>query len=550
MAETSTFPQTLGIQNQRQAHALVKALVTSRIPSQWRTSSGRSAAEINNVLNSFANSVAGQCYSEREIQSYIHLVEHMGYEKTKLAAETRLGTVYCMPIDAVAYRRIKPVSTEHLTVFVSEGIKTDGTFSVCTITHTSLQSKAYIEVTNREYGGISSKSCIPCDKKYRYNVSIDELFDRVNKRNKYANLPLKEQATLADSYPQGALNKLLIKLNQAGNTSIPLCVMDGGVSYGIQNELNISSTLSKELTQLGMFGLRYDYANSVERAKAVQFLEKLYDKAGTPEKFAEEYRRYADLPLSYAHYRIGLDTTEQSLQKCISDLCVYLKAPKGQADIIISYMTSTQTRDDTQTLLSYARATTVPHAWEFFTLQAEHNGILPDLKSPHEREKLRYLLGGCPQGIDSSLYLKQFAGRDVIKEYANIKPITDPKLLELYGQFPVSEMSQIPLQNVNTFLSYLKENDLSAQDVGQITSQMIKNLTTPGAVSQERGVAEYLKLNTISDAKSLEHLEDISKHVSSSLDSGLDCIMHKGDKLESLMPPINPINIIGNFINL
>jgi len=178
MAETSTFPQTLGIQNQRQAHALVKALVTSRIPSQWRTSSGRSAAEINNVLNSFANSVAGQCYSEREIQSYIHLVEHMGYEKTKLAAETRLGTVYCMPIDAVAYRRIKPVSTEHLTVFVSEGIKTDGTFSVCTITHTSLQSKAYIEVTNREYSGISSKSCIPCDKKYRYNVSIDELFDR------------------------------------------------------------------------------------------------------------------------------------------------------------------------------------------------------------------------------------------------------------------------------------------------------------------------------------------------------------------------------------
>ena len=68
--------------------------------------------------------------------------------------------------------------------------------------------------------------------------------------------------------------------------------------------------------------------------------------------------------------------------------------------------------------------------------------------------------------------------------------------------------------------------------------------------SQERGVAEYLKLNTVSDAKSLEHLEDISKHVSSSLDNGLDCIMHKGDTLSQLMPPITPINIMGNFIDL
>lgn len=101
----SSFPQALGIQNQRQAHALVKALVTSKFLSKWQTS-GKTISEINTVLNSFANSVEGQCYSEQEINQYVHLVERMGYDRTKLAAETKIGTVYCMPIDAVAYRRV------------------------------------------------------------------------------------------------------------------------------------------------------------------------------------------------------------------------------------------------------------------------------------------------------------------------------------------------------------------------------------------------------------------------------------------------------------
>ena len=125
----------------------------------------------------------------------------------------------------------------------------------------------------------------------------------------------------------------------------------------------------------------------------------------------------------------------------------------------------------------------IPSALNFYTLQIQHNGVLPNLQDPSEREKLRYLLESCPKDIDSSLYLKQFAGRDVLTEYQHTKPITDPKLLELYGQFPVKEMSQIPLQNVNDFLSYLKENDLSVQDVGQITSQMVKNLTVKSNVA-------------------------------------------------------------------
>jgi len=176
--------------------------------------------------------------------------------------------------------------------------------------------------------------------------------------------------------------------------------------------------------------------------------------------------------------------------------------------------------------------------------------MLPNIDNPSEREKLRYLLESCPKDIDSALYLKQFAGRDILTDYEHAKPITDPKLLELYGQFPVKEMSQIPLQNVNDFLAYLKDNELTAQDFGQITAEMVKNLTTPGTICKERGIAEYLKLNTVTDANSLEHIEEISHHMGKTIDNGLDCVMHKGDTLASLMPPINPINVIGNFIDL
>ena len=186
----------------------------------------------------------------------------------------------------------------------------------------------------------------------------------------------------------------------------------------------------------------------------------------------------------------------------------------------------------------------------FYSLQTKHHGMLPNIDNPSEREKLRYLLESCPKDIDSALYLKQFAGRDILTDYEHAKPITDPKLLELYGQFPVKEMSQIPLQNVNDFLAYLKDNELTAQDFGQITAEMVKNLTTPGTICKERGIAEYLKLNTVTDANSLEHIEEISHHMGKTIDNGLDCVMHKGDTLASLMPPINPINVIGNFIDL
>ena len=543
----SSFPQTLGIQNQRQAHALVKALVASKILSKWQTS-GNTISEINTVLNSFANSVSGQCYSEQEINQYVHLVERMGYDRTKLAAETKIGTVYCMPIDAVAYRRINPKSKEHLTVFVSEGIKTDGTFSVCTITHTSLNSVNKLVIDSHDYSGINSVSYIPCDRKYQYNVSIDELFNRIHKKGKYANLPPKEQARMVVPYKANRLNRLLITLHQTGATETPLCISDGGVSYGIKQEIS-ASRLPDILTNTSLFGLRYDHTDITERQNAIEVLETLYNRTGTAEKFIKEYKIYANLPLSYARYKIGIDTTDKNVKQCIEDLCVYLKAPKGQATDIIDYMTKSTIKLDAHMLLEYARNTAIPHAWDFFTLQVENRGIIPDLSSPHEHEKLRYLLSACPNGVDPSLYLKQFAGRDVILEYKLAKPITDPELLKSYGQFPTSEMSQIPLQNVITFLSYLKENKLAAQDVGQINSQMINNLLSPGQIAKERGIEEYLRFNTITDTNSLEHLKDISKHVSNTIDNGLDCILHKGDKLSTLMLPINPMGM-GNFIDL
>ena len=51
--------------------------------------------------------MGGQCYDETQIQRYVQLVSKMGFEKTKLAAKTPIGSVYCMPIDAVTYRRWK-----------------------------------------------------------------------------------------------------------------------------------------------------------------------------------------------------------------------------------------------------------------------------------------------------------------------------------------------------------------------------------------------------------------------------------------------------------
>ena len=545
------FPRTLGLQNQKQAQALIKALSKSGIHTRWQVTAKKTPLEINSVLNSFAYSVAGQCYNDTQIQRYVQLVGKMGFDKTKLAAETPIGSVYCMPIDAVAYRRIKPVSKEHLTVFVSEGIMPDGTFAVGTITHTKLNSKNALVIQPRDYIGINSTSYIPCDTNCQYAVSIDELHARIHNRGKYANLPTKEQAYKVQSYRPDKLNKLLLTLNKSGSICTPLCLMDGGTNYGISREIANSEVLPKEVANAGLLGLRYDHMNLVESRQAQEVLETLYKRAGTSEKFIQDYQKYADLPLSYVRYGFGLDTRHENIIKSTEDLCTYLNVSVASQKQIHQYIASIPniSSPDLLSIVEYG-GSKIPLAFDFYQIQTLHKGYLVNLRNPQEREKLRYLLSACPKDIEPSVYLQQFAGRDVLKEYATIKPITDPKLLELYGQFPISEMSQIPLQNVNSFLSYLKENDLSVSDVGQINAQMIKNLTTPGVVSQERGVAEYLRLNTVSDAKSLEHLEDISKHVSGSLDNGLDCIMHKGDTLSQLMPPINPINIMGNFIDL
>ena len=545
----SSFPQTLGIQNQRQAHALVKALVTSKFLSKWRAMWEKTPLEINSVLLSFSYGVAGQCYDEIQIQRYVNLVERMGYEKTKLAAQTKIGSVYCMPIDAVAYRRINPKRTEHLTVFVSEGVKPDGTFSVCTITHTPLQSTSNVTVGPRDYAGVSSLSYIPCDRKYQYNVSINELFDRVYRRGKYSSLPVKEQAHSLMPYRTIPLNKLLTTLNQAGAKSIPLCLMDGGVSYGIKHEISSSSLLPDILATKRLLGIRFDNTDAGSRQQAREFLETLYKQAGTPDKFIEIYKDYADLPLSYARYRAGIDVSGENLKQCVNDLCIYLKVPKERSEFLTNCITQSSNAIDPLTLVEYNR-TSIPYAFDFYTLQIQNDGVLPNLRDLSEKGKLQFLLGSCPKDVDSSLYLKQFAGRDVLLDYQNAKPITDPKLLELYGQFPVAEVSQIPLQNANDFLTYLKDNELSAQDFGQITTEMVKNLTTPGTICKERGIAEYLKLNTVTDANSLERVEEISHHIGKTIDNGLDCVMHKGDALSSLIPPLNPINVIGNFIDL
>lgn len=545
----SSFPQTLGIQNQRQAHALVKALVTSKFLSKWRAIWGKTPLEINGVLLSFSYGVAGQCYDEIQIQRYVNLVERMGYEKTKLAAQTKIGSVYCMPIDAVAYRRINPKRTEHLTVFVSEGVKPDGTFSVCTITHTPLQSTSNVTVGPRDYAGVSSLSYIPCDRKYQYSVSINELFDRVHRRGRYASLPLKEHARMVAPFQTFQLNKLLTALSKNGNIQVPLCIRDGGVGYGLKQEILASTILPEELTRTQLFELRFDKTSIEARTQAREFLETLYKQAGTPNKFIETYKDYADLPLSYARYKAGIDISKTNLKECMSDLCTYLKVPKKNSEFLTNCVTQSSNAIDPLTLVEYNR-TSIPYAFDFYTLQIQNNGALPNLRDLSEKGKLQYLLGSCPKDVDSSLYLKQFVGRDVLLDYQNAKPITDPKLLELYGQFPVAEVSQISLQNVNNFLTYLKDNELSAQDFGQITAEMVKNLTTPGTICKERGIAEYLKLNTVTDANSLEHVEEISHHIGKTIDNGLDCVMHKGDTLASLMPPLNPINVIGNFIDL
>ena len=542
------FPRTLGLQAQKQAQALIKALGKSGVHLRWRAAFGKTPLEINNVLNSFAYSVAGQCYDETQVQRYVQLVSKIGFEKTKLAAETPIGSVYCMPIDAVAYRRWKPKSKEHLTVFVSEGIMPDGRFLVSTITHTPLRSKNNLVVKHIDYPGVDSISYIPCDSNYQYTVSINELHDRLKSRGRYASLPTKECAYKVQSYRPDRLNKLLLTLNKSGSIYTPLCIMDGGTNYGISREVSASNVLPKEVANAGLLGLRYDYTNSREVNRARETLEVLYKQSGTPAKFVEAYKHYADLPLSYVRYKIGIDTSPENLQTCIDDLSAYLKINDKQKSSILATISHNAVSDPLN-LLKYGKEQ-IPFVFDYFKLQSQNHGGLPNLQEPSEREKLRYLLESCPKDIDSSLYLKQFAGRDVLIDYAHVKPITDPKLLELYGQFPIKEMSQIPLQNVNDFLAYLKDNELSAQDFGQITAGMVKNLTTPGTICKERGIAEYLKLNTVTDTKSLEHIEEISHHMGKTIDNGLDCVIHKGDTLSSLMPPLNPINVIGNFIDL
>ena len=121
--------------------------------------------------------MGGQCYDETQIQRYVQLVSKMGFEKTKLAAKTPIGSVYCMPIDAVAYRRWNPKSKEHLTVFVSEGIMPDGRFLVSTITHTPLRSKSSLVVQHVDYPGVDSISYIPCDSNYQY-INIAPIYRR------------------------------------------------------------------------------------------------------------------------------------------------------------------------------------------------------------------------------------------------------------------------------------------------------------------------------------------------------------------------------------
>lgn len=544
------FPRTLGLQAQKQAQALIKALGKSGVHLRWRAASGKTPLEINNVLNSFAYSVAGQCYDETQVQRYVQLVSKIGFEKTKLAAETPIGSVYCMPIDAVAYRRWKPKSKEHLTVFVSEGIMPDGRFLVSTITHTPLRSKNNLVVKHIDYPGVDSISYIPCDSNYQYTVSINELHDRLKSRGRYASLPTKECAYKVQSYRPDRLNKLLLTLNKSGSIYTPLCIMDGGTNYGISREVSASNVLPKEVANAGLLGLRYDYTNPREVNRAREALEVLYKQSGTPEKFIEAYRHYADLPLSYARYNLGIDKSPDNFERCINELCARTRVSSDTKEYLKdTIIPNLPANADLPSLATYA-GSNIPGALPFYSLQIKHHGILPNIDNPAEREKLRYLLESCPKDVDSSLYLKQFAGRDVLTDYEHTKLIADPKLLELYGQFPVKEMSQIPLQNVNDFLSYLKENDLSAQDVGQITSQMVKNLTTPGTICKERGIAEYLKLNTITDTNSLEHIAEIAYHTGKTIDNGLDCIMHKGDTLSSLMPPPNPINVIGNFIDL
>ena len=546
----SSFPQTLGVQNQKQAQALIKALGKSGVHIRWKAVSGKTSLEINKVLNSFAYSVAGQCYDETQIQRYVQLVGKMGFNKTKLAAETPIGSVYCMPIDAVAYRRRNPTSTEHLTVFTSEGIMPDGKFMVNTITHNPRQSKNCLLVKPVDYACVNSISYIPCDRGYQYFLSIDELYGRMNRQGKYASLPIKEQAIKVEPFRQVKLNQLLQKLNVSGATYAPVCVMDGGVSYGIKREVATSTLLPETLKYQGLLGLRYDFMSVKERNQAREALEVLYKQSGTPATFVEAYKHYADLPLSYARNNLGIDTSHENYSRCIDELCISFNVDKELKPLLKEQILPALPQNaDLRYVAEYA-GSNIPSAIKFYTLQIQNNGILPNLQDPSEREKLRYLLESCPKDVDSSLYLKQFAGRDVLTDYQQIKPITDPKLLELYGQFPVKEMSQIPLQNVNDFLTYLKDNELSAQDFGQLTAEMVKNLTTPGTICKERGIAEYLKLNSVTDANSLEHIEEISHHMGKTIDNGLDCVMHKGDTLASLMPPLNPITVIGNFIDL
>ena len=546
----SSFSQTLGVQNQKQAQSLIKALGKSGVHLRWRVISGKTPLEINTVLSSFAYSVAGQCYDEMQIQRYVQLVGKMGFEKTKLAAETPIGSVYCMPIDAVAYRRRNPTSTEHLTVFVSEGIMPDGKFLVNTITHNPRQSKNCLLVKPVDYACVNSISYIPCDRGYQYFLSIDELYGRMNRQGKYASLPIKEQAIKVEPFRQVKLNQLLQKLNISGATYAPVCVMDGGVSYGIKREVATSTLLPETLKYQGLLGMRYDFMSVKERNQAREALEVLYKQSGTPAKFVEAYKHYADLPLSYARYNLGIDTSLENFERCINELCTRTRVSSTTKEYLKeTIIPNLPSNADLPSLATYA-GSNVPGVLSFYSLQTQHHGMLPNIDNPAEREKLRYLLESCPKDIDSSLYLKQFAGRDVLTDYQHAKPITDPKLLELYGQFPVSEMSKIPLHNVNEFLAYLKDNELSAQDFGQISAEMVKNLTTSGTICKERGIAEYLKINTVTDTNSLEHIEEVAHHMSKNIDNGLDCVMHKGDTLASLIPPLNPINVIGNFIDL
>lgn len=253
------FPHSLGLQAQKQAQALIKALGKSGVHLRWRTTSGKTPLEINNVLNSFAYSVAGQCYDETQVQRYVQLVSKIGFEKTKLAAETPIGSVYCMPIDAVAYRRWQPKSKEHLTVFVSEGIMPDGRFLVSTITHTPLRSKNNLVVKHIDYPGVDSISYIPCDSNYQYmrteiyNLYLDDpAYEHEYTAKTKRKFRIKEALAITDALKSITLDGLILLTSKYHNFYELHAAISAFSNGGEERDLHIFESI-----QQSYYTLRY-----------------------------------------------------------------------------------------------------------------------------------------------------------------------------------------------------------------------------------------------------------------------------------------------------